>query len=75
MKALKNYTPKAYSDRIVLFRAEISSRNLVTDNTSGWRELTDDPIEVHIVPGNHYTMVARPNVQILGEKLALCLDV
>jgi amino acid adenylation domain-containing protein len=74
MNALKNYRPKAYSGRITLFRAETSSRNLLADNTSGWGDLTDDPIEVHLIPGNHYTMVARPNVQILAEKLGLCLD-
>lgn len=74
MNALKSYRPKAYSDRITLFRAETSSRNLLADNTSGWGDLTDDPIEVHLIPGNHYTMVARPNVQILAEKLDLCLD-
>jgi thioesterase domain-containing protein/acyl carrier protein len=74
MNALKNYRPKAYFDRITLFRAETSSRNLLADNTSGWGDLTDNPIEVHLVPGNHYTMVTRPNVQILAEKLSLCLD-
>ena len=74
MNALKSYRPKAYFDRITLFRAETSSRNLLADNTSGWGDLTNDPIEVHLIPGNHYTMVARPNVQILAEKLGLCLE-
>jgi amino acid adenylation domain-containing protein len=74
MHALKSYRPKAYSDRITLFRAETSSRNLLADNTSGWEDLTDNPIEVHLIPGSHYTMVLRPNVQILAEKLGLCLD-
>lgn len=74
MKALKTYRPKAYFDRITLFRAETSSRTLVTDNTSGWGELTDTPIEVHLIPGNHYSMVVRPNVRVLAEKLDLCLS-
>jgi amino acid adenylation domain-containing protein len=74
MTALKNYRPKAYNDRITLFRAETSSRTLLVDNTSGWADLTDDPVEVHLIPGDHYTMVVRPNVQILAEKLDLCLD-
>jgi amino acid adenylation domain-containing protein len=73
MHALKSYRPKPYSDRITLFRAETSSRNLLADNTSGWGDLTDCPIEVHLVPGSHYTMVARPNVEILAEKLGICL--
>ncbi len=73
MNALKNYRPKPYFDRLTLFRAETSSRNLLADNTSGWEALTDCPIEVHIIPGNHYSMVARPNVQTLVEKLDLCL--
>jgi thioesterase domain-containing protein len=73
MKALKTYRPTPYFDRITLFRAETSSRNLLADNTSGWEDLTDNPIEVHLIPGNHYTMVATPNVKTLAEKLDLCL--
>jgi amino acid adenylation domain-containing protein len=74
MSALKSYRPKAYFDRITLFHAETSSRTLLADNTSGWEDVTGDPIEVHLIPGNHYTMVSRPNVQVLAEKLGLCLD-
>jgi amino acid adenylation domain-containing protein len=73
MNALKGYRPNAYFDRVTLFRAEISSRNLLADHTSGWEGLTDNPIEVHLIPGNHYTMVTRPNVQTLAAKLDLCL--
>jgi thioesterase domain-containing protein len=74
LNALKSYRPKPYFDRITLFRAETASRNALADHTSGWGDLTDSSIEVHLIPGNHYTMLARPNVQILAEKLALCLN-
>jgi len=31
-------------------------------------------VDVQIVPGNHATMVYQPNVQILAEKMAACID-
>src|SRR5262249_47163595 len=74
MIALKTYRPSTYPGRITLFRAERSSRNLLADNTSGWGAVTNSPIDVHLIPGSHYTMVARPNVRVLAEKLALCLE-
>jgi len=39
------------------------------DSTLGWSELTVEGVEVHIVPGNHLTMLRKPNVQALAEQL------
>jgi len=30
------------------------------DSTLGWSELTVEGVEVHIVPGNHLTMLRNP---------------
>jgi thioesterase domain-containing protein len=31
-------------------------------------------VDVHIVPGDHYTMLRRPHVDILAERLTAYLD-
>jgi thioesterase domain-containing protein/acyl carrier protein len=42
--------------------------------TYGWDELSSEPVEVHTAPGDHYTMLLEPNVQLLARQLTLCLD-
>ena len=38
-----------------------------------WRQLTDGRVEIHEVPGRHYTVVVNPNVRVLAAKLSACL--
>jgi thioesterase domain-containing protein len=35
----------------------------------GWTNLIAETIELHLVPGNHYTMLREPNVRVLAEHL------
>jgi hypothetical protein len=32
-------------------------------------------LEVHNIPGNHLDMIKEPHVQVLAEKLRLCLNI
>ena len=66
---------------IILLRALNSrSGNEETDeqeerqSTLGWNELTDGPIEIIDVPGNHFTIMAPPHVQVLAKELSGCLE-
>lgn len=43
------------------------------DPTWGWRDLTRQPLEFHLVPGNHFTMMKEPQVKSLAQHL-LCKD-
>jgi amino acid adenylation domain-containing protein len=43
------------------------------DPVVGWRMLTTG-VSVYPVPGNHNTMLREPHVQVLAEKLSMCLD-
>jgi thioesterase domain-containing protein/acyl carrier protein len=52
---------------------ELLNRNL-GDRLLGWGSLTDQPIEVHTIPGNHMTMLLEPHVRRLTEQLAHYLD-
>ena len=84
---LERYEPRVYPGRITLFRgSEIDSDFIKAQNaldwneidafdpTNGWSRLSTEPIEVHEVPGHHYTIVRTPNVEVLARKLGACLD-
>ena len=71
--ALSKYVPQPYSEKIVLFRAS-DVKEQIPSSTLGWEELSKKPVEVHVIPGDHYTMLAKPHVQILADKLRSCFD-
>ncbi len=69
---------EVYPNRITLFRASemitdetISEMtfDIVEDSAWGWDKLSAQPVDIHFVPGNHITMVAKPHVQVLAELL------
>ena len=43
------------------------------DPTLGWGKLATGGIEVQPVPGNHYTILREPHVQVLAERLRTAL--
>ncbi len=73
-QAAVNYLPQIYPGRITLLRS--SDRSIVAsqDPTMGWSELAGSGVEVHVVSGNHLTMLRKPNVQALAEQLKVCFD-
>jgi amino acid adenylation domain-containing protein len=82
-KALVHYHLQSfYPTRITLLRASefhpedttLPTENLLEDPTWGWGQLSAEPVEIHVVPGDHLTMMAEPHVQVLAERLRACLD-
>lgn len=73
-QAAHNYAPQIYSGQITLFRSSEPSVKAVQDFTLGWSELTAAAVDVHQVPGNHFTMLRKPHVQILSEQLQKCIE-
>ncbi|MCB9147707.1 MAG: acyltransferase domain-containing protein [Caldilineaceae bacterium] len=76
--ALSNYEPQPNGALpITLLRAtESMARDMLPteamtqqDPTWGWQALTPKPIDVHLVPGNHITMIEEPNVQALSMQI------
>jgi len=59
-QATLSYVPKTYPNRITLFRTNVQASMAKHDSTLGWSELTVEGVEVHIVPGNHLTMLRNP---------------
>jgi amino acid adenylation domain-containing protein len=84
---LRRYVPRVYPGRITLFRGnqvdadfikaqDVLDGNIIdhSDPTNGWGRLSTEPVEVHEVPGHHYTIVVEPNVKALARQLRLCIE-
>jgi aspartate racemase len=75
LQAFKVYVPRVYSGRITLFITGESSLRTYQDGRLGWSELAGDGLELHIVRGDHLSMIEdMPHVIILAEKLRTCLS-
>jgi thioesterase domain-containing protein len=64
--AAKRYTPRPYPGRVVLFRADSRRLEALADPTLGWDALAIGGVTVHVVPGDHYTMLRSPGVGVLA---------
>jgi acyl transferase domain-containing protein/thioesterase domain-containing protein len=74
-KAMLKYVPQVYSSQIVIFKAHDSISSELSNQTLGWEELSSEPLEVVNVPGDHYTMLRLPHIQVLAEKLRVHLQI
>ncbi len=68
VRALRRYAPRPYSGRVVLLRAAEKIGPSISDPQSTWESLADQ-IDVHVVPGNHYTMICTPLVVHLVDHI------
>ena len=68
--AVKDYVPQVYPGPATLFVA--NDLTAAFDVEEGWRQLVAG-IEVHEIPGNHLDIIKEPHVQMLAEKLNMCL--
>jgi thioesterase domain-containing protein len=70
VKARDAYAASRYDGDITLFRASEEALNSQQDVSKGWSQWTGREIDVLLTPGSHYTMLKRPHVEILAERLA-----
>jgi len=72
-KARKKYAPQPYPGRLTLFRnGEAAS---VPEHQSLWSKLAGGGLDIHVVPGEHKTILLEPHVGELAKKLRACIDV
>jgi thioesterase domain-containing protein len=45
----------------------------IAQSTLGWNRYASGAVAVHVVPGNHITMMSEPNVAQLAQKITSCL--
>jgi thioesterase domain-containing protein len=72
--ATRAYDPTPYTKRLVLIRSEGRGPEYDKALTLGWDRSATGPIDVHVMPGSHVNMMAKPQVAQLAEKLARYLD-
>jgi amino acid adenylation domain-containing protein len=73
IQAVRNYRPQTSPCQITLFRAQEWVADTSHDPTLGWSKLVMGGIDVHMVPGDHHTMIHEPHVKILAEQLRACI--
>ncbi len=72
--AMMRYQPQIYPGRITFFRADNPISDTSYDPIEDWRTLATGGVEVHMVPGDHYTMLREPSVLVTAEWLRVCLN-
>src|SRR5262249_29506726 len=65
----RRYTPKRYSERLLLFRAEGRTVEYGSNVALGWDEVVEQGVSVHYVPGGHVSMMEKPHVISLVDQL------
>jgi thioesterase domain-containing protein len=66
------YVVRPYAGRITLFRPSEAPVRVATPPDRGWGRFAA-AVEVHVVPGQHHTMVKEPHVQALARQFEVCL--
>jgi thioesterase domain-containing protein len=81
LRAGQHYRPEPYPNRITLFRSTEARSDeegedqfkIYDDPALGWNEFSSQPIEIHQIPGSHFTLLMEPNVEVLAARLKSCL--
>ncbi|HYW21094.1 MAG TPA: amino acid adenylation domain-containing protein [Nodularia sp. (in: cyanobacteria)] len=73
-QAVLNYVPHVYPKRINLFRTKVQLNVAEDEANMGWDQLAVEKTEIHDIPGNHLTMLRKPNIQILAAQLRACIE-
>jgi pyochelin synthetase len=72
--AARRYVRQRYAGALTLFPARSGLASAGQDGRSEWLPLAAGGVGVRVVPGDHYTMLREPHVQVLAEALAACLS-
>ena len=86
---MRRYQPGEFRGRITLFCPEVDVDEIISANDpehlarrerqrkvgfKGWGSLATEGVDLHTVPGNHFSMLREPNVQVLGAQLRQCIE-
>jgi thioesterase domain-containing protein len=74
MRAARSYKAQSYPGQVTLFRVTEPWNEGGRDPHLGWDGVAAGGVEVYEVPGDHFTLLEEPHVQILAAQLKSCLD-
>lgn len=63
--AVMAYQPRAYRGRLTVFKAKDSWGAA----DMGWTELSNGGLDVHTLPGDHYSLIQEPQVAVVAREL------
>ncbi|MCA1613498.1 MAG: amino acid adenylation domain-containing protein, partial [Acidobacteria bacterium] len=72
--ALMKYEPRQYPGHINLFRPRERFGDTPSDPAGGWAALAAGGVELHVTPGDHYTMINMPHARVLAERLGASIE-
>jgi thioesterase domain-containing protein len=73
-QASKDYRPQVYAGQATLFWSKYQSQYIDKHPELGWGDLVAGGLEIHPLPGDHFTILKEPHVRVLVEKLKLCIE-
>jgi thioesterase domain-containing protein len=71
-RAITFHRSRYYPGKITLFNAAVPDPTVIRDPSYGWRGLAK-PIEMYVIPGDHDTILAEPQVKELAHKMTDCI--
>jgi aspartate racemase len=74
LRAYAEYRPKPYGGHVTLFRTRGHPLVCSFDNACGWGEFASGGVTVHIVPGEHESILDVPHVKLLAKLIEPCLQ-
>jgi amino acid adenylation domain-containing protein len=73
-QAQRDYTPRPYTGRVILFRSSHKPLGQSIDPRAGWSTYAADGLEVYQIEGNHENILLEPQVRLVAKQLKACLD-
>lgn len=69
-KAIEQYSPSVFPGKLTLIRTKASPGT----EDMGWRKLAGAGLDIHLVDGDHYSIVKEPHVRQLAQELRRSID-
>lgn len=69
----RDYAPRPYPGRVTLFKARDSGLRPYLESDLSWSNVARGGVDIYEIPGDHVTMLAKPQVALLTRQLNACL--
>ena len=73
IQAQFDYAPQPYPGPLTLLRTSYAYGENGKSSHLGWRAWAQGGVDIYRVPGNHLSLLRKPNVQVLADQLRRCL--